>query len=79
MTAPMRVDGVDISHHQNGKLDLARAKKAGVKFLYHKATEGETYKDPNYDKRRAEAKAAGIPFGGYHFARPGTTDAVKRK
>ena len=25
MTAPQRIDGVDISHHQGGKLDLAKA------------------------------------------------------
>ena len=77
MVASMRVDGADISHYQNGKLDLAIAKRAGIKFLYHKATEGERYTDPNYNKRRAEAAAAGIPFGGYHFARPGAKDAIK--
>lgn len=78
MTAPMRVDGVDISHWQSGTLNMAAAKKAGVKWMYHKATEGNSYKDPNYGKRRAEAKAAGIPFGAYHFARASakTTDAV---
>lgn len=64
------VSGVDISHWQNGTIDYAKAKKAGVKWLYHKATEGTTYKDPNYAKRRAEAKANGLPFGAYHFARP---------
>lgn len=78
MTAPMRVDGVDISHWQSGKLNMAAAKKAGVKWMYHKATEGNAYKDPNYAKRRTEAKTAGIPFGAYHFARASakTTDAV---
>lgn len=69
MVTSMRVDGVDISHWQSGTLNYASAKTAGVKFVYHKATEGTTYKDPNYTKRRAEVKAAGIPFGAYHFAR----------
>lgn len=71
-----RIDGVDISHWQGGNLDYAAAKKAGVKFLYHKATEGGSYKDPNYEKRRVEAKKAGVPFGAYHFARPEVKDAV---
>lgn len=75
MVTPLRVDGADISHYQNGKLDLAAAKKAGLKFLYHKATEGTGYVDPNFGKRRAEAAAAGLPFGGYHFARPAKGDA----
>lgn len=64
------IDGIDISHWQDGNLDYVAAKKAGVKFLYHKATEGKNYSDPNYARRRAEAKKAGIPFGAYHFARP---------
>jgi lysozyme len=71
-----RVDGVDISHHQSGAIDYAAAKRAGVRWLYHKATEGATFTDTNYAKRRAEAKAAGLPFGAYHFARASAGDAV---
>lgn len=78
MTAPMRVDGVDISHYQRAAIGYAAAKKAGVKWMYHKATEGGTYKDPKYAARRAEAKKVGMPFGAYHFARASTRagDAV---
>lgn len=75
MTQPMRIDGVDISHHQNGKIDWAALKRAGVKWMYHKATEGASFKDSNYAARRAEAKKAGMPFGYYHFARAGVGDA----
>jgi lysozyme len=71
-----RVDGVDISHHQGHAIDYAAAKRAGVRWMYHKATEGATFTDSNYEHRRAEAKAAGIPFGAYHFARAGADDAV---
>jgi GH25 family lysozyme M1 (1,4-beta-N-acetylmuramidase) len=73
---PLRIDGADISHHQNGTLDYARAKRAGVKWLYHKATEGTSFRDPNYQRRRGETKAAGLRFGAYHFARPERGDAV---
>jgi GH25 family lysozyme M1 (1,4-beta-N-acetylmuramidase) len=73
---PRRVDGVDISHHQAGSLDLAAAKRRGLKWLYHKATEGDNYTDPNYARRRAEAEKAGLPFGAYHFARPEKSDAA---
>lgn len=75
MTKPMRIDGVDISHHQAGTIDWAALKRAGVKWMYHKATEGNGFKDSNYLKRRAEAKKAGMPFGAYHFARPELGDA----
>lgn len=74
-TRPMPVHGADVSHFQ-GTLDLAAAKRAGLKFLYSKATEGTSYVDPSYATRRAAARKAGIPFGGYHFARPTKTNAV---
>lgn len=75
---PRKIDGVDISHWQNGALDFSLAKKSGVKFVYHKATEGTVYKDRNYTKRRQEAKSSGLPFGAYHFARPKLWDAKRQ-
>lgn len=75
MTRPQTIHGVDISHHQSASIGWAALKAAGVKWMYHKATEGASFVDKNYDKRRAEAKKAGIPFGAYHFARPGVGDA----
>lgn len=74
-TEPLDVDGVDISHHQSGQLDLAGAKQRGLKWLYHKATEGDTLRDSNYPRRRAESAQAGLPFGAYHFARADVGDA----
>jgi lysozyme len=70
VTTPQRIDGVDVSHYQNGSFDYDAMMQAGVKWMYHKCTEGNTYKDPNYARRRGEAKDAGLPFGAYHFARP---------
>ena len=61
--------GIDISNHQAGA-DLAKAKAAGAGFVFAKATEGLTYTDDHYADFRAKAKAAGLPFGAYHFARP---------
>lgn len=75
-----RVDGIDISRYQSGALDMKKAKAAGLKWLYHKVTEGnKSVWQAQYNKRRKEAKAAGIPFGAYHFARaekPTAADAV---
>ena len=63
-----RLDGIDLSHWQAGTYDFAAAKAAGVKFVYHKATEGTTFTDPSYASRRQEVAAAGLIWGGYHFA-----------
>lgn len=70
MTTQLRVDGADISRWQSGELDLSLFRGSAPRFLYHKATEGTTVVDPKYAQRRAEAKAANVPFGAYHFARP---------
>ena len=70
-TKPLRIDGVDLSHYQAGlHIDYPTAKNAGVKFVYHKATEGTGWTDPSYALRRAEAAAHGLHFGAYHFAHP---------
>lgn len=71
----LRVDGVDISHYQDGIIGWEAAKAAGVQWVYHKATEGRTITDSNYSKRRKQARQAGMPFGAYHFARPDGNDA----
>ena len=67
-----RIDGVDLSHHNTGVTlgALRTAKASGVKFVSHKATEGTGFVDGQYPARRRLAATAGIPFGGYHFARP---------
>lgn len=67
----MTVYGVDTSHHQ-ALGDFARMKASGrCDFLFAKATEGVGWADPQYAASRAGAKAAGMLFGSYHFARPG--------
>src|SRR5690242_17780662 len=79
MSRARRIDGVDLSHFQAG-LDIhwPEAKKAGVKFVYHKATEGTDWHDASYNTRREEiGKVEGVHFGAYHFAhpKPGTAKA----
>jgi GH25 family lysozyme M1 (1,4-beta-N-acetylmuramidase) len=70
------LDGVDISHHQSGRMDLTAAKAAGLRWWYVKATEGTSFRDNTYRKRVRQARAAGLPVGAYHFARPENGDAV---
>lgn len=72
----VRTDGADLSHWQDGALDFVLAKKADLRFVYHKATEGTNYVDPNYLKRRHPVAAAGLPYGAYHFARLGQSDGA---
>lgn len=70
MVRKLRIDGFDLSHYQDQKINWSAAKKAGAKFLYHKATQSTNFHDPNYPDRRTEAKANGVKFGAYHYAIP---------
>jgi lysozyme len=62
---------VDLSSN-NGSVDFVRLKKSGIAAAWMKVTEGRTWDDPNYHKRAAEARKAGLRVGGYHYGRPDT-------
>ena len=70
-------EGIDVSHWQ-GTIDWTRVAGAGKRFAFLKASETTTYVDPTYATNRAQAMAAGLKVGAYHFARPdtGVGDAV---
>ena len=74
VVTPLRIDAVDLSHHNTVTADgLSKAKAAGVDAVWHKATEGTTWIDSTFDERRAMCKSLHLPFGAYHFARPGSS------
>jgi GH25 family lysozyme M1 (1,4-beta-N-acetylmuramidase) len=74
----LHVDGIDISHWQDGEMDFDKARRAGVKFVVHKATEGTGMRDPLHDQRRGEVAQAGLAWGAYHFARPEKSSGAKQ-
>ena len=56
----------DLSHHNN-LVDLEAAKAAGLLGVFHKATQGLTFKDPLYEQHKQRAAASGLLWGAYHF------------
>ncbi|MCQ2065577.1 MAG: glycoside hydrolase family 25 protein [Bacteroidaceae bacterium] len=70
--------GIDISHHQ-GDIDWERlslsseSKEYPLKFVIMKATEGGTFKDPNFDSNMAAARRSGFVCGAYHYYNPSTS------
>ena len=58
---------IDLSHH-NAVADWAAVRRAGIAAVIHKATEGATFRDPEFRKRREAARAAGLLWGSYHFS-----------
>jgi GH25 family lysozyme M1 (1,4-beta-N-acetylmuramidase) len=61
--------GIDVSHWQ-GSINWTSVRNAGVQWAYIKATEGTSYKDPQFNTNYVNAYYAGVIRGAYHFARP---------
>lgn len=65
--------GIDVSKYQ-GKIDWAKvAKSKTVKFVYIRATEGTSIKDPKYKSNVDSARKAGLYVGSYHVYSSKTT------
>jgi lysozyme len=57
----------DISHYENVSQDFVITAKAGMTAVILKATQGTGFIDPTFLPRAAEARAAGLLVGAYHF------------
>ncbi|MEV6179282.1 lysozyme [Streptomyces sp. NPDC052016] len=61
--------GHDVSSHQRD-VDWPKARADGAGFVYVKATESTTYRNPYFRRQYDGARSAGLIRGAYHFARP---------
>ncbi|MGW1865736.1 lysozyme [Streptomyces mauvecolor] len=61
--------GHDVSSHQKN-VDWGSAKGLGASFVYVKATESTTYRNPYFGQQYDGARQAGLVRGAYHFAVP---------
>ncbi|MEV6007022.1 GH25 family lysozyme [Streptomyces sp. NPDC051976] len=64
--------GFDVSHYQ-GAINWGSAYANGGRFVYMKATEGTTFRDPNFSANYTGSYNAGFIRGSYHFATPNTS------
>jgi lysozyme len=62
------IAGIDVSNFQ-GAFDWA-AWRGKIAFAFAKATEGVTFRDPDFSRNWAAMKGEGIIRGAYHFAHP---------
>jgi lysozyme len=58
---------IDISHYETVSQDFVETAKAGIAAVILKATQGTGFVDPTFLPRVAEARAAGLEVGAYHF------------
>ncbi|RAU22381.1 1,4-beta-N-acetylmuramidase [Paramagnetospirillum kuznetsovii] len=57
---------IDLYHANVVRSFAAARDESGILAVIHKASEGD-WLDPRYQERRAQAKAAGLLWGAYHF------------
>lgn len=62
------IRGIDVSNH-NSSIDFDKVAAAGYSFVYIKASEGATFKDPSFKRNSKKASECGLKVGAYHFFR----------
>lgn len=58
--------GIDVSHFQ-GDVNWQEVKEAKITFVYDKASEGKSFKDPDYPENKIGAHQNELAHGSYHF------------
>jgi len=58
---------IDLSHHNGVYLRFDEARDDGIVGVIQKATQGESYVDPTFERNRSAALDAELLFGAYHF------------
>ncbi len=58
---------IDLYHGDKVSVDFSSVKSTGIDAVILKATQGTGFKDPAFAPRRANARAAGLLVGAYHF------------
>ncbi len=71
------VVGIDVASYQ-GVVDWVSFTKVNRSFVFVKATEGSSYRNPYFTSQFGGAKAAGMFAGAYHFANPGGKSGKKQ-
>jgi uncharacterized protein (TIGR02597 family) len=67
--AQARPLGIDVSSYQpDANMNWPQIKSGGITFAWAKATEGTGVNDSQYTAHMANAKAAGVIIGSYHYA-----------
>ncbi len=61
--------GMDVSSYQQN-VDWPAAFARGARFVYAKATEGTSYRNPYFAQQYNGSRSAGLIRGAYHFALP---------
>lgn len=76
MRRERRIEGIDVSHWE-GDIDFQEVKRAGIRFVYMKASEGVSYIDPDFERNYREARKAWLKIGFYHYVTAGSEEEAR--
>ena len=62
MRKARRIEGIDVSHWE-GDINFREVARAGIRFVYIKASEGDSYIDPDFERNYTEARRQGSKSG----------------
>lgn len=66
MQSRRKLEGIDVSHWE-GRIDFSEVRRAGIRIVYIKASEGDRGVDPDFERNYREAQTAGLKIGFYHY------------
>lgn len=69
-------NGIDVSEWQKN-INFREVKEAGIEVVYIKATQGNDYIDPYFERNYKEAKDNNLKVGVYHFLTARNTEEAK--
>lgn len=70
MSDHLRAHGIDYAGSYEDLLDPVALRDSGVRYVFHKASEGIGYADPEYKDDAARLNQAGVMVIPYHYFRP---------
>lgn len=70
--------GIDVSHWE-GRIDFRRVRKAGIRIVYIKATQGQDIVDEEFERNYRDAHREGLRIGFYHYVTARSTEEAKRQ
>lgn len=63
------LEGIDVSHFQ-GNIDWPQVKRAGIMFVFIKATQGQHTVDQKFEYNHTALEQLHMPWGVYHYLDP---------
>ncbi len=77
VSAAGKPKGHDVSSHQKN-VNWSKARAKGARFVYVKATESHTYRNPYFTQQYTGSRKAGLLRGAYHYAMPHKSSGARQ-